>query len=229
MSDTVGSAIRAQLASRNSAAGLDVQTSLDEVQALQDRLNLKAIEETCAGKIEDDSASYRFRESLLRIGSLLPSHRLESRLLHNPLGDKYASDLTEPSANPITIYSVPYESLRAAPVAAGNAELLLIESVGKPICLIHKSGDGSRVLGSLETLSCLESLVTGQPFVVSGEPDFTEDAVDYETLQGLLSVKFPGRIDSKALDFNAVLGLTRPVSENLGVALTMRHIGYVSP
>lgn len=228
MSDTVGSAIRAQLASRNSAAGLDVQTSLDQVQDLQDRLNLKAIEETCAGKIEDDSVSCRFRESLLRVGSLLPSFRLESCLLHDPNGDKYSSDLTEPSANPITVYSLPYESLRPAPVSARSAELLLVESASKPVCLIHKSDDGSRLLGSLETVSCLESIVTGRPFVISGEPDFTGDAVDHETLQGLLSVKFPGRIDSNALDFHAVLGFAQPVTGSSGASLTIRHIGCVA-
>ena len=228
MSDTVGSAIRAQLASRNSAAGLDVETSLAEVQALQDRLNLKAIEETCAGKIENDSVSSRFRESLIRTGSFLPSLRLHSRILHDPLGAKYTSDLTEPSANPITIYSLPFESLRAAPVSAGSAELLLVESAGRPVCLIHKSGEGSRVLGPMETVSCLESVVSGQPFVTSGQPDFLGDVVDCETLQGLLSLKFPGRIDSKALDFHAVLGFTPAASENLGAELKIRHIGYVA-
>jgi superfamily II DNA or RNA helicase len=228
MSDTVGSAIRAQLASRNSAAGLDVETSLAEVQALQDRLNLKAIEETCAGKIENDSVSSRFRESLIRTGSFLPSLRLHSRILHDPLGAKYTSDLTEPSANPITIYSLPFESLRAAPVSAGSAELLLVESAGRPVCLIHKSGEGSRVLGPMETVSCLESVVSGQPFVTSGQPDFLGDIVDCETLQGLLSLKFPGRIDSKALDFHAVLGFTPASSENLGAELKIRHIGYVA-
>ena len=228
MSDTVGSAIRAQLASRNSAAGLDVETSLAEVQALQDRLNLKAIEETCAGKIENDSVSSRFRESLIRTGSFLPSLRLHSRILHDPLGAKYTSDLTEPSASPITIYSLPFESLRAAPVSAGSAELLLVESAGRPVCLIHKSGEGSRVLGPMETVSCLESVVSGQPFVTAGQPDFLGDVVDCETLQGLLSLKFPGRIDSKALDFHAVLGFTPATSENLGAELKIRHIGYVA-
>jgi hypothetical protein len=228
MSDTVGSAIRAQLASRNSAAGLDVETSLAEVQALQDRLNLKAIEETCAGKIENDSVSSLFRESLIRTGSFLPSLRLHSRILHDPFGAKYTSDLTEPSANPITIYSLPFESLRAAPASAGSAELLLVESAGRPVCLIHKSGEGSRVLGPMETVSCLESVVSGQPFVTSGQPDFLGDAVDCETLQGLLSLKFPGRIDSKALDFHAVLGFTPAASENLGAELKIRHIGYVA-
>jgi hypothetical protein len=51
MSDTVGAAIRAQLSSRSSAAGLDMETSLANVRELQDALNLKAIEEKCAGKI----------------------------------------------------------------------------------------------------------------------------------------------------------------------------------
>lgn len=228
MSDTVGSAIRAQLASRNSAAGLDVQTSLDEVRALQDRLNLKAIEETCAGKIENDSVSFRFRESLLRLGALLPSFRLESGLLHDSRGDNYTADLTEPPANPITVYSLPYESLQAAPVSARSAELLLVDSAGKPVCLIHKSVDGSRVLGPLETVSCLEAIISGQPFVMSAEPDFTGDFLDDATLQRILSDKFPGRIDSKALDFHAVLGFAQPVSGSTGATFSMRHIGYVA-
>ena len=228
MSDTVGAAIRTQLAARNSAAGLDMETSLAEVRALQDTLNLKAIEETCAGKIESDSASSKFREGLLRLGSLLPDSRLVSGVLDYGHGAIFTSDLSEPAATPITVYSLPYESLQAVPASVGSPELLLVESAGKPVCLVHKSGDGSRVLGPLETVNCLESIVSGRPYATSGEPDFTGDAFDHETLQGLLSLKFPGRIDSKALDFHAVLGLTRAVSENLSAALTMRHIGYVS-
>ncbi len=228
MSDTVGLAIRAQLASRNSAAGLDVETALADVQALQDRLNLKAIEETCAGKIENESVSSRFRESLLQLGALLPAFRLHSGILLDPLGAKYASDLTEPAANPITVYSLPFESLRAAPVSAGSAELLLVESAGKPVCLVHKSGEGSRVLGPLETVSCLESVVTGRPFVTSGQPDFIGDALDYETLQRLLSVKFLGRIDSNALDFHAVLGFSPAVSSSVGAEVKIRLIGHVA-
>ena len=228
MSDTVGAAIRAQLSARNSAAGLDMETSLADVRELQDTLNLKAIEETCAGKIESDSVSVSFRDGLLRLGAMLPNSRLESAVLDCGYGAKFTSDLSEPAATPITVYSLPYESLQAVPASVGSPELLLVESAGKPVCLVHKSWDGSRVLGPLETVSCLESIVSGRPYAKSGEPDFTGDAVDHETLQGLLSIKFPGRIDPKALDFHVVLGFAQPVSGGLGAALTMRHIGYVA-
>jgi hypothetical protein len=228
MSDTVGAAIRTQLAARNSAAGLDMETSLAEVRALQDTLNLKAIEETCAGKIESDSASSKFREGLLRLGSLLPDSRLVSGVLDCGNGVKFTSDLSEPAATPITVYSLPYESLQAVPASVGSPELLLVESAGKPVCLVHKSGDGSRVLGPLQTVNCLESLVSGRAFAISGAIDFSDASVDQETFQRILSIRFPGRIDSNALDFHTVLGLTRAVSESQGAPLTMRHIGYVT-
>ena len=205
-----------------------METSLAEVRALQDTLNLKAIEETCVGKIESNSASSKFREGLLRLGALLPDSRLVSGVLDRGHGVRFTSDLSEPAATPITVYSLPYETLQAVPVSVGSPELLIVESAGKPVCLVHKSGDGSRVLGPLETVSCLESIVSGRPYAKSGEPDFTGDAVDYETLQGLLSIKFPGRIDPKALDFHAVLGFAQPVSGGMGAPLTMRHIGYVA-
>ena len=227
MSDTVGAAIRTQLAARNSAAGLDMETSLAEVRALQDTLNLKAIEETCVGKIESNSASSKFREGLLRLGSLLPDSRLVSGVLDCGNGVKFTSDLSEPAATPITVYSLPYESLQAVPVSVGNPELLLVESAGKPICLVHKSDDGCRILDPLQTVSCLESLVSGQSFVLSGPADFSGDAIDHETLQNILSLRFPGRIDSKALDFHTVLGLTPMPPAPLCAALTMRHIGYL--
>ena len=227
MSDTVGAAIRTQLAARNSAAGVDVEASLAEVQALQDRLNLKAIEETSSGKIENDSASFLFRESLLRLGSLLPNCRLESGVLNDGYGGKFTSDLSEPAATPITVYSLPYESLQVVPAYVGGPELWIIEAAGKPICLVHKSDDGCRILDPLQTVSCLESLVSGQSFVLSGPADFSGDAVDHETLQNILSLRFPGRIDSKALDFHTVLGLSPVPPEPLCAALTMRHIGYL--
>ncbi len=228
MSDTVGAAIRAQLSSRSSAAGLDMETSLANVRELQDALNLKAIEETCAGKIESDSVSASFREGLLRLGALLSDSRLESGILHYGHRAKFTSDLSEPAATPITVYSLPYESLQAVPASVGSPELLLVESAGKPVCLVHKSGDGSRVLGPLQTVNCLESLVSGRAFAISGAIDFSDASVDQETFQRILSSRFPGRIDSKALDFHTVLGLTRAVSESQDAPLTMRHICYVT-
>jgi len=227
MSDTVGAAIRAQLSSRSSAAGLDMETSLANVRELQDALNLKAIEETCAGKIESDSVSVSFREGLLRLGAMLPNSRLESAVLDCGYGARFTSDLSEPTAIPITVYSLPFETLQAVPASVSSSELLLVESVGKPICLVHKSADGYRVLGPLQTVECLESLVSGRAFAVSGAIDFSDTSVDHETLRRILFSRFPGRIDSSALDFHAVLGLTRAVSEDLGAPITMRHIGYV--
>jgi superfamily II DNA or RNA helicase len=226
MSDTVGKAIRTQLASRNSAAGMDVEASLIEVQALQDKLNLQAIEETSAGKIESDSASSRFRDGLLRLGAFLPGCRLESGFLVNADGDFLTSDLSEPTASPITIFSLPYEHLKVVPVSLESPQLLLLESAGKPICLVHKSGDGSRVMGPLETVNCLECLVSGMPFVLTGTVDFKGESIDRETLERVLFFKFPGRIDSNALDFHAVLGLLRPPTVMQNSVLTLRHIGY---
>ncbi len=228
MSDTVGAAIRAQLSSRSSAAGLDMETSLANVRELQDALNLKAIEETCAGKIESDSVSASFREGLLRLGALLSDSRLESGILHYGHRAKFTSDLSEPAATPITVYSLPYESLHAVPASVSSSELLLVESAGKPICLVHKSGDGYRVLGPLQTVDCLESVVSGRAFAVSAAVDFSDASLDHETLRRILCSRFTGRIDSNALDFNAVLGFTPAVSESLGAPLTMRHIGYVT-
>ena len=137
-------------------------------------------------------------------------------------------DLSEPAATPITVYSLPFELLQAVPASVGSSEPLLVESAGKPVCLVHKSGDGSRVLGQLQTVNCLESLVSGRAFAISGAIDYSDDSVDQETFQRILSSRFPGRIDSNALDFHPVLGFARAVSKRLGAPLTMRHIGYVT-
>jgi hypothetical protein len=226
MSDTVGTAIRSQLARRNSAASVDVETSLAEVQRLQDSLNLKAIEETCAGAAKIDSISQLFRQRLIQVGAYLPGYRLVDNTLSSK-SNFFSSNLNDYRSTPITVHSLPFESLVPRTASQTESEMLILEKSGVPICLIHRLNGKSRVLGPVETIDCLLSLVSGENFSPKGEADFIGNTIDGDSLNRILKTKFPGRIDSYALDFNSVLGFSRPTVDRGNTPVTLRFIGTV--
>ena len=226
MSDTVGTAIRSQLARRNSAASVDIETSLADVQRLQDSLNLTAIEETCAGASKIDSVSQLFRQRLIQIGAYLPDYKMVGSTLSSA-SNFLSSDLNDYRATPVTVHSLPFESLLPRIVPGHESEILILEKSGVPICLVHRLEGKCCVLGPVETVDCLLSLVSGENFSPKGDVDFTDNTIDGGSLNYILKIKFPGRIDSNALDFNSVLGFSRKTLEAENVPISFRCIGTV--
>jgi hypothetical protein len=227
MSDTVGRAIRNQLAARNAAHGIDFETSLEQVKNLQDDMNVDSIESTYAGRLSSDSLAAQFRNELLQVGASAPGYRFESGSLFSEDGTQYVSGLSEQRGEVINVYSKPLERVCVSASQGRHAELLLAYMGETPICLIYRYAEKNYLLGPLDTVKCLRAVTSGAAFVPSSDADFSGETIDHSTLDGFLKSRFPGRVDRGALNFQQVLGM--PVQSPAAVMHqpTLQLIGHV--
>ncbi len=227
MSDTVGRAIRNQLATRNAAHSIDFETSLEEVKNLQDNMNVDSIESTYAGRLSPDSLAAQFRNELLQVGAMAPGYRFESGTLFSEDGTHYVSGLSEQGGDAINVFSKPLELIQAAGFQGSSAELLLAYMGETPVCLICRESGRNFVLGPLDTVKCLRAVASGTAFVPSCAVDFIGESIDQPTLEGILKERFPGRVDRTALNFQQVLGLPVETLPTPAWQPTLLRIGHV--
>ncbi len=227
MSDTVGRAIRNQLATRNAAHSIDFETSLEEVKNLQDNMNVDSIESTYAGRLSPDSLAAQFRDELLQVGARAPGYRLESGSLFSEDGKQYVSGLSEQGGDVINVFSKPLELVHAAAFVGNSAELLLAYMGETPVCLIYRESGRNFVLGPLDTVKCLRAVASGVAFVPSSVVDFIGENIDQASLDGILEERFPGRVDRAALNFQQVLGLPVETPSSPACEPTLLRIGRV--
>jgi hypothetical protein len=227
MSDTVGRAIRNQLATRNAAHSIDFETSLEEVKNLQDNMNVDSIESTYAGRLSPDSLAAQFRNELLQVGARAPGYRLESGSLFSEDGKQYVSGLSEQGGDVINVFSKPLELVHAAAFVGSSAELLLAYMGETPVCLIYRESGRNFVLGPLDTVKCLRAVASGVAFVPSSVVDFIGENIDQASLEGMLKERFPGRVDRAALNFQQVLGLPVETPSSPACEPTLLRIGHV--
>jgi SNF2 family DNA or RNA helicase len=227
MSDTVGRAIRNQLATRNAAHSIDFETSLEEVKNLQDNMNVDSIESTYAGRLSPDSLAAQFRSELLHVGAMAPGYRFESGALFSEDGAQYVSSLSEQGGDVINVFSKPLELIHAAAFQGSSAELLLAYMGETPICLICREAGRNFVLSPVDTVKCLRAVASGTAFVPSSAVDFIGESIDQPTLEGILKERFPGRVDRTALNFQQVLGLPVETPSTPAWQPTLLRIGHV--
>jgi hypothetical protein len=227
MSDTVGRAIRNQLAARNAAHSIDFETSLEQVKSLQDDMNVDSIESTFAGRLSPDSLAAQFRNELLQVGASAPGYRIESGSLVSEDGKQYVSGLSEQTGDVINVFSKPLELVRAAAFVGSSAELLLACMGETPVCLIYRESGRNFVLGPLDTVKCLRAVASGVAFVPSSVVDFIGENIDQASMEGILMERFPGRVDRTALNFQQVLGLPVETLSSPACAPTLLRIGHV--
>ena len=227
MSDTVGRAIRNQLATRNAAHSIDFETSLEQVKSLQDDMNVDSIEATYAGGLSPDSLAAQFRNELLPVGAAAPGYRFESGSLFSEDGTQYVSGLSEQGGDAINVFSKPLELIQAAGFQGSSAELLLAYMGETPVCLICREAGRNFVLSPIDTVKCLRSVTSGSVFAPSSDVDFIGESIDQPTLESILKERFPGRVDRTALNFQQVLGLPVETPSNPASQPTLLLIGHV--
>jgi ERCC4-related helicase len=227
MSDTVGRAIRNQLAARNAAHSIDFETSLEQVKSLQDDMNVDSIESTFAGRLSPDSLAAQFRDELLQVGASAPGYRIESGSLVGEDGMQYVSGLSEQTGDVINVFSKPLELLHASSFHGRSAELILACAGETPLCLFYRDAEKNYVLGPLDTVKCLRAVTSGTVFSPSGDADFIGESIDPSALDGILKSRFPGRVDRGALNFQQILGLPAVLPSTTVEQLDLRRIGYV--
>lgn len=227
MSDTVGRAIRNQLAARSATHSIDFETSLDQVKSLQDNLNVDSIEATYAGRLSPDSLAAQFRNELLQVAAMAPGYRLESGTLLSEDGTHYVSGLSEQGGDAINVFSKPLELIQAARFQGSSAELLLAYMGETPVCLVYREAGRNFVLSPIDTVKCLRAVASGTAYVPSSAVDFIGESIDQPTLEGILKERFHGRVDRTALNFQQVLGVPVETPSCLASQPTLLRIGHV--
>ena len=227
MSDTVGRAIRTQLATRNAAHSIDFETSLEEVKNLQDNMNVDCIEATYAGRLSPDSVATQFRSELLHVGACAPGYRIEAGSLFSEDGTQYVSGLSEQRGEVINVFSKPLALVCMSASQGRHAELLLAYMGETPVCLVCRDAEKNYLLGPLETVKCLRAVTSGTAFIPSRDADFVGETMDHSTLDSILKSRFSGRIDRGALNFQQVLGMPAPAPSATMHQPTLQLIGHV--
>ena len=227
MSDTVGRAIRNQLAARSATHSIDFETSLEQVKSLQDDMNVDSIESTYAGRLSPDSLAAQFRSELLQVGAGAPGYVFESGSLFSEDGTQYVSGLSEQGGDMINVFSKPLELIHAAAFQGSSAELFLAYMRETPVCLVYREAGRNFVLSPIDTVKCLRSVTSGSAFTPSSDVDFIGESIDQPTLEGILKERFPGRVDRTALNFQQVLGLPVDTLSTPACQPTFLRIGQV--
>jgi len=220
MSETVGRSIRTQLVGNTPAASIDIENSLEQIRNLQDRLNLESIERTFSGRLETDTLAESFRKLLLKLSKYLSPGTLSG-------SSNFVSDLSDSRGDGVTVYSFPFESLPLSPADRNTAELFLVERNNLPICLMLSTTNHSYLLGVMDTMNCLLSIVTGSPFTTSLSPDFEGKLVDTIDIERILNKRFPGRVDATALDFSRFINCNNTNINLKSFKPSCRFIGHV--
>lgn len=202
MADTVGTAIRHQLATRSHHGNTDLEAALARIGRLQDELNLRAIEEICGPAVRADNSGLEFRESLLWSARFLENKCQQNEVSALP---KYTAQLLLPGQETIGLFSSIWRHLKDHPVTSSlGAAVVRIDNGALPICAAIEFDAGYRVLGTMETSRCFFSALSGTPFDISQDIDLPRGTISWSALEAVLYKRFPGRADAKRLQLNSV-------------------------